>query len=277
MARARMDDLVTDGLTARRYLKLQADAQTLGAAVTIANESGVINAYDCGGSSRVVTLPTRAATNDGVVRLFINLSTAGETLTIKNAAATTLVVVNSGSMGIAIATGTVEAPGTRDWAAYLVGGEDLAIADDLAVTGDVTVGGTLAVTGNITHTGTLVQTGANTQTGAATLSSTLAVTGNVTHSGTLVQTGAVTHSDTLVQTGAATITGALTANSNCNIGNAAADLIGFYTGTGITQRAGSNQASTNLNSSTDFAATQTAIVQEIMATLTALGLWKGSA
>ena len=259
MARARFDDLVADGATIRRNLKFQADAQTLGAAVTITDNSGIINAYDCGGSSRVVTLPTRAAANDGVIRIFINLSTAGETLTLKNAAATTLLVVPSGSMGIAIATGTVEAPGTRDWAAYLAGGEDLAIADDLTVTGDVTVTGNLAVTGNVTHTGTLVQTGA------------------ITHTGAMVQTGAVTHSDTLVQTGAATITGALTANSNCNLGNAAADLIGFYTGTGITQRAHSNQASTNLNSSTDFAATQTAIVQEIMATLTALGLWKGSA
>lgn len=149
MARGRYDDLVADNATIRRSLKFQADAQTLGGHVTIANESGIVNAYDCGGSSRNVTLPTRAATNDGVVRIFINLSTAGETLTIKEAS-TTLVVVHPGSMAMAIATGTVEAPGTRAWAAYLVGGEDLAIADDLTVTGD------LAVTGPSTFTGSIL-------------------------------------------------------------------------------------------------------------------------
>ena len=146
MARARFDDLVADGATIRRNLKFQADAQTLGAAVTITDNSGIVNAYDCGGSNRNVTLPTRAAANDGVVRIFINLSTAGETLTIKEGS-TTLVIVNPSSMGIAIATGTVEAPGTRAWQAFLVGGEDLAIADDLAVTGDLTVTGATALNG----------------------------------------------------------------------------------------------------------------------------------
>jgi len=140
MARARLDDAVLDSVTIRRNLKFQADAATLGGHVTVLDNSGIVNAYDCGGSSRNVTLPTRAAANDGVVRVYINLSTAGETLTIKEAS-TTLVVVNPGSMAIAIATGTVEAPGTRAWAAYLVGGEDLAIADDLSVTGDLTVAG----------------------------------------------------------------------------------------------------------------------------------------
>jgi hypothetical protein len=146
MARARFDDLLADGATLRRNLKLQTDGQTLGGHVTITDSSGIVNAYDCGGSSRNVTLPTRAAATDGVVRIFINLSTAGETLTIKEAS-TTLVVVNPGSMALAIATGTVEAPGTRAWAGYLVGGEDLAIADDLAVTGDLTVTGPTALNG----------------------------------------------------------------------------------------------------------------------------------
>lgn len=73
------------------------------------------------------------------------------------------------------------------------------------------------------------------------------------------------------------VTDKLTVNGSANVGNAAADSIGFFTGTGITQRASSIQATTNLASSTDFGATQLALVQEIMTTLTNLGLWKGAA
>jgi len=61
------------------------------------------------------------------------------------------------------------------------------------------------------------------------------------------------------------------------LGQNASDLIGFYGASGASQRAGSNQASSNLSSSASFGTLQQAIVQEIMATLTACSLWKGSA
>ncbi len=53
--------------------------------------------------------------------------------------------------------------------------------------------------------------------------------------------------------------------------------VGFYGKTPVTQRASSVQATSNLATSASFGATQLAAVQEIMNTLTALGLWKGSA
>lgn len=62
-----------------------------------------------------------------------------------------------------------------------------------------------------------------------------------------------------------------------SLGGSASDLISFYGTTAISQRASSNQASSNIASSGSFGATQLAVVQEIMNTLTALGLWKGSA
>jgi len=61
------------------------------------------------------------------------------------------------------------------------------------------------------------------------------------------------------------------------MGATATDKIGFYGTTPIVQRSSSNQATTNIASSTAFGATQLAVVQEIMNTLTALGLWKGAA
>lgn len=52
--------------------------------------------------------------------------------------------------------------------------------------------------------------------------------------------------------------------------------VGFYGKTPVTQRASSVQATSNLATSASFGATQLAAVQEIMNTLTSLGLWKGS-
>lgn len=69
----------------------------------------------------------------------------------------------------------------------------------------------------------------------------------------------------------------ITATGNVLLGDAAADLVGFYGGTGASQRASSVQATTNIASSTDFGVTQLAVVQEIMNTLTGLKLWKGAA
>lgn len=73
------------------------------------------------------------------------------------------------------------------------------------------------------------------------------------------------------------VTASLTVSTSAMIGDAAGDLIGFYGGAGVSQRASSVQATSNIASSTDFGATQLALVQEIMNTLTGLKLWKGSA
>ena len=59
------------------------------------------------------------------------------------------------------------------------------------------------------------------------------------------------------------------------LGQAAADLIAFYGTTPVSQRASSVQAT--LASSASYGATQAALVNEIVATLTGLGLWKGGA
>ena len=61
------------------------------------------------------------------------------------------------------------------------------------------------------------------------------------------------------------------------MGQAGSDKICFYGATPVTQRASSIQASSALVSSSSFGTGQLAIVQEIMNTLTGLGLWKGSA
>lgn len=61
------------------------------------------------------------------------------------------------------------------------------------------------------------------------------------------------------------------------MGKATSDKIGFFGTTPASQRASSVQATTNIATSTAFGATQLAAVQEIMNTLAAHGLWKGSA
>lgn len=61
------------------------------------------------------------------------------------------------------------------------------------------------------------------------------------------------------------------------LGQDASDPISFYGVTPVAQRASSSQVTTNIAVSASFGATQLAVIQEIMNTLTALGLWKGSA
>lgn len=72
-------------------------------------------------------------------------------------------------------------------------------------------------------------------------------------------------------------TASLTVSASAMIGDAAADVVGFYGTTAISQRASSLQATSNIASSTDFGATQLAVVQHIMETLRLVGLHKGSA
>lgn len=61
-----------------------------------------------------------------------------------------------------------------------------------------------------------------------------------------------------------------------NIGRSTTELVGFYGyATPVAQRAYSSavHATSAASSSTDFGATQLAIVQEIMKTLIGLGIW----
>lgn len=65
--------------------------------------------------------------------------------------------------------------------------------------------------------------------------------------------------------------------SGSALGQSASDPISFYGATPVTQRSSSVQATSNVASSSAFGATQLAVLQEIMNTLTGLGLWKGTA
>ena len=61
------------------------------------------------------------------------------------------------------------------------------------------------------------------------------------------------------------------------LGQSAADLVGYYGATPVSQRASSVQATSLLSSSTDFTTAHLVALQEVMNTLTALGVWKGAA
>lgn len=61
------------------------------------------------------------------------------------------------------------------------------------------------------------------------------------------------------------------------MGKATSDKVGFMGATPVSQRASSNQATTNIAVSASFGASQLAVIQEIMNTLIAHGLYKGSA
>ena len=65
----------------------------------------------------------------------------------------------------------------------------------------------------------------------------------------------------------------------CQIGGATSDKVAFYGTTPITQRAGAAQATSAVGtaSSTDVTSDLKAAVIEIMNTLQAIGVWKGSA
>lgn len=69
----------------------------------------------------------------------------------------------------------------------------------------------------------------------------------------------------------------VTASGSVKMGDAAADIIGAYGATGTSQRASTNQITTNIAVSASFGASQLAVIQEIMNTLAALGLWKAAA
>lgn len=228
------DDIGARNLKADSVLRLGTAANTLAGAYTVVDGEGPILAFDAGGSSRNVTLPARAAANDGVVLIISNISTAGENLTIKNSAATTLLTLPSSGVALVFASSASEAPGTREWTAVQIGGEDMAIADALTVTGIATLNSTLIVAKQASFTSNIVA--ASTVDAQAVFSA-----------------------------------------KTPTIGKATSDVVGFFGGTGSSQRASSNQASTNAAVSASFGATQLAILQEIMNSLTAASLWKGAA
>lgn len=75
-----------------------------------------------------------------------------------------------------------------------------------------------------------------------------------------------------------TVGGTMAVTGATNIGAATSNSVLFYgTGAGVTQRAGSNQASSNVVTSASFGTLQVAQLQEVYNTLAGLGLWKGSA
>lgn len=67
------------------------------------------------------------------------------------------------------------------------------------------------------------------------------------------------------------------ASGGDTLGATTADVISFYGTAAVSQRALAAQHTSLLSSSTDFTAAHLNALKEIMATLTALGLWKGSA
>lgn len=84
---------------------------------------------------------------------------------------------------------------------------------------------------------------------------------------------------TTLSASGATSVAALTATGNVALGDAAADTVGFYGATPSSQRAGAMQASSKVGtaSSADVTTDLKAAVIELMETMKAVGLWKGSA
>jgi hypothetical protein len=61
------------------------------------------------------------------------------------------------------------------------------------------------------------------------------------------------------------------------LGQTAADLVGHYGVTPVSQRAAAAQATSLLSSSAAFSTAHLAALQEVMNTLAAIGWWKGAA
>lgn len=68
-------------------------------------------------------------------------------------------------------------------------------------------------------------------------------------------------------------------NAGTSLGQTTADLIAMYGGTPVSQRASSIQAASvvSVSSNITIAASLTAWIVEVTATLTGLGAWKGAA
>lgn len=112
--------------------------------------------------------------------------------------------------------------------------------------------------------------------GAVTMDNSLSVAGSATFGSTLTVSGALTRSGGSSAAGLATFT-SVTATGDVAFGDAAADLLGFHGTTAISQRAGSNQATTAVVTSASFGTRQVAQLQEVQNVLITLGLMKGAA
>ena len=68
-------------------------------------------------------------------------------------------------------------------------------------------------------------------------------------------------------------------DDGCQVGGAATDKVAFYGSTPVTQRAAAIQANSvvSVSSNITIAASLTAWIVEVTATLNALGIWKGAA
>jgi len=75
--------------------------------------------------------------------------------------------------------------------------------------------------------------------------------------------------------GTGTPLGGSTSVNTIKVGRAAADTVGFFGTTAVSQRSSTAQVTSILQSASAGTGT-VAVIAEICATLTALGLWKGS-
>ena len=62
-----------------------------------------------------------------------------------------------------------------------------------------------------------------------------------------------------------------------SLGTSATDKVSFYGATPVAQRSLAAQATSLISSSSDFTAAHLAALKEVMATMLAMGFWKGSA
>lgn len=186
----------------------------------------------------------------------------------------------------------------------LTASSNATVASTLAAASNVTVAGTLTASSNATVASTLAAasnvTVANTLTASsnATVASTLAAASDATVASTLTASSNAVVTGTLAANSNMTVSRVLTASSNVTVastlavtsdvaasGNvtlaagATSKTVGFYGGAGTSQRAAAAQATSTVGtaSSTALDTNTKAAIIEIMNTLNAMSIWKGSA
>ena len=247
-------------------------------------------------ASETVLLPNPAATTtdpngdtitpptDGLTFIIVNGAAAAYTLTVKDYSNTnTVAVIPENGIGIVYCDGTnwwsespsgafagLTASGDTALASTLEVGltatfsSNVSIASTLALASNLTVGSTVSLASNLSVSKDLLAASTLEVGSTVSLSSTLSV------AKTLAAQSNATVASTLV------VSSAVSLSSGLVVGSAATNLLGFYGSSGVSQRTASTQTSSNAAVSSSFGATQLAILQEIMNTLTGLGMWKGS-
>ncbi len=233
----------------------------LAATFTVNRSMPSVIFLDPDSAGREVDLPLATTTgNKGLEFYIVNSGTVAATITVKDSlGSTTFGTIGKGEVGWFVCDGTTW------WALTQADTTDQAITGTLTVTGAAVMNSTFAVASAATLSSTLGVAK------AVTLSSTVGVASAATFSSTLAVASDVTISSTL------TVLGSAALSSGGLIGSAAANTIGFYGATKVSQRANSIQISSNVAVSASFGATQLSAIQEVMNTLTGLGLWKGAA